>query len=425
MSDSPTRLTWQRLQCFGDPSGTSPQPGEIVSACAFDKSGQYLAAGNHGGMVVIWAQQSEPSSESRLDFKAETEICSHEQEFDVLTSQEIPAQIKHIQWLPQLAKSRLIMSANDKTIKIWKIYEKSSWLPPEHITAAPTNTITVPRSSFLGSETCTKAQTVFTNGHRYTINSLSLCTDSQTFLSSDDLRINIWDLNTTQLTANILDITPQNGESDNVPLISKAAFSPHLCNEFLYGCTDGSVSLCDLRQSFLCQPAREFRAPPQQVTCLTPFLVPITSIKHHPTNPRIFMTRDYMTIKFWDTAMERAPLGVIKIHESLRSQFAELYESEYLMKDDFDCGWSPDGRFVLTGSYNNFFHCWNCTDSFNGDGHSWFQAVPRRRSRTLPSTLNIHTKCQRVAWHPVVESRLCLVCTLSAIWILKAVGGHA
>jgi serine/threonine-protein phosphatase 2A regulatory subunit B len=35
---------------------------------------------------------------------------------------------------------------------------------------------------------------VFANAHAYNINSISLCSDGQLFLSADDLRVNLWNL---------------------------------------------------------------------------------------------------------------------------------------------------------------------------------------------------------------------------------------
>jgi serine/threonine-protein phosphatase 2A regulatory subunit B len=41
---------------------------------------------------------------------------------------------------------------------------------------------------------------VYSNAHAYHINSISLNSDGETFLSSDDLRINLWNLNITNQT---------------------------------------------------------------------------------------------------------------------------------------------------------------------------------------------------------------------------------
>jgi serine/threonine-protein phosphatase 2A regulatory subunit B len=53
---------------------------------------------------------------------------------------------------------------------------------------------------------------VYANAHTYHINSISVNSDQATFLSADDLRINLWDLEVTNQSFNIVDIKPANME---------------------------------------------------------------------------------------------------------------------------------------------------------------------------------------------------------------------
>lgn len=45
---------------------------------------------------------------------------------------------------------------------------------------------------------------VFANAHAYHINSISINSDCETYLSADDLRINLWNLNITDRSFSIL-----------------------------------------------------------------------------------------------------------------------------------------------------------------------------------------------------------------------------
>lgn len=45
---------------------------------------------------------------------------------------------------------------------------------------------------------------VFSNGHTYHVNSISVNSDGETYLSADDLRINMWHLDITDRSFNIL-----------------------------------------------------------------------------------------------------------------------------------------------------------------------------------------------------------------------------
>jgi hypothetical protein len=57
-----------------------------------------------------------------------------------------------------------------------------------------------------------RAKRVYANAHTYHINSISVNSDQATFLSADDLRINLWDLEVTNQSFNIVDIKPANME---------------------------------------------------------------------------------------------------------------------------------------------------------------------------------------------------------------------
>lgn len=47
---------------------------------------------------------------------------------------------------------------------------------------------------------------VFANGHTYHINSISVNSDCETYLSADDLRINLWNLEITDRSFSILSV---------------------------------------------------------------------------------------------------------------------------------------------------------------------------------------------------------------------------
>lgn len=58
---------------------------------------------------------------SSFEFRYMTEFQSHEPEFDYLKSFEIEEKINKVRWVNQPSASRMILSTNDKTIKLWKV----------------------------------------------------------------------------------------------------------------------------------------------------------------------------------------------------------------------------------------------------------------------------------------------------------------
>lgn len=92
---------------------------------------------------------------------------------------------------------------------------------------------------------------IFANAHTYHINSISVNSDHETYLSADDLRINLWHLEITDRSFNIVDIKPANME-ELTEVITAAEFHPHQCNVFVHSSSKGTVRLCDTRSSALC-----------------------------------------------------------------------------------------------------------------------------------------------------------------------------
>ena len=80
---------------------------------------------------------------------------------------------------------------------------------------------------------------------------LELITDplvlQETYLSADDLRINLWHMEITDQSFNIVDIKPANME-ELTEVITASEFHPKECNLFVYSSSKGTIRLCDMRQ---------------------------------------------------------------------------------------------------------------------------------------------------------------------------------
>ena len=69
----------------------------------------------------------------------------------------------------------------------------------------------------------------------------------ETYLSADDLRINLWHMEITDQSFNIVDIKPANME-ELTEVNTAAEFHPKECNLFVYSSSKGTIRLCDMRQ---------------------------------------------------------------------------------------------------------------------------------------------------------------------------------
>lgn len=92
----------------------------------------------------------------------------------------------------------------DKTIKLWKVFEKSLRVVSEsnlHDGQRPMHPplhaqdLKLPRMTQQDNIIAAVPRKVYSNAHAYHIHSISVNSDQETYISADDLRVNLWNLN--------------------------------------------------------------------------------------------------------------------------------------------------------------------------------------------------------------------------------------
>jgi len=293
-------------------------------------------------------------------------------------------------------------------------------------TPAPTrnppvvHNLKVPRMTTRETVVSAMSRRVYANAHAYHINSISLNSDGETYVSSDDLRINLWNLSVSDQSFNIVDIKPVNME-ELTEVITSAEFHPQHCNIFMYSSSKGTIKLGDMRAAALCDAhAKVFEEEedPANKSFFSEIISSISDIKFSKDG-RYILSRDYLTLKLWDINMDSKPVKSIPIHDYLRSKLCDLYENDCIF-DKFECTLSADGTQLLTGSYHNYFHIYDrnsknevCIEA------SKFAQKPKSKSLTNkmkgltrnkkdskkseevnPDTIDFTKKALHVAWHP-------------------------
>ncbi|KAI8336687.1 protein phosphatase PP2A regulatory subunit B [Chlamydoabsidia padenii] len=367
---------WKFAQCFGDKGDSDDiTEADIITTVEFNQTGDLLASGDKGGRVVLFERND---SKKGCEYKFYTEFQSHEAEFDYLKSLEIEEKINKIKWCKRQNSAHFLLTTNDKTIKLWKVFEKSLRLVSENsvssslpsdgqiyipkvshhdtaITAVPRRTYA--NGNVITNQTNTGLTRLFSFlAHAYHINSISTNSDGETYLSADDLRINLWNLDISDQSFNIVDVKPANME-ELTEVITAAEFHPYHCNMFMYSSSKGSIKLIDMRESALCdQRAKVFEEPENPATrsFFSEIISSISDVKFSQDG-RYILSRDYLGLKIWDINMDSKPVETIQIHDILRNRLCDLYENDCIF-DKFECNFSPDGNSVLSGSYSNTFH---------------------------------------------------------------------
>lgn len=104
---------------LGERNESNISKTDILSAIAFDKTGNYLAVGDHGGRVIIF-KYIDLKNSRYFDYRYFTEIQSHEPEFDHLKSIELDEKINSIEFIKNNHGSLKMLTTNDRVIKLWK-----------------------------------------------------------------------------------------------------------------------------------------------------------------------------------------------------------------------------------------------------------------------------------------------------------------
>lgn len=490
----PPPLDWKFSQVFGETTpGEDLQDVDVVSSIGFEKSGDYLAVGDRGGRVVIFqAKHGKHTPNSflnrneleRLDcsftthpeYQYKTEFQSHEPEFDYLKSMEIEEKINRVKWCSTSNGSLFILSTNDKTIKLWKVREKKvkKVREMEHHSVVCSENDLLGEGSFMSeldkppttngynldwaekiakdtlssqevqtkithTEEATRAncRKVYAHAHDFNINSISNNSDGETFISSDDLRINLWNLEISDQCFNIIDMKPSNME-DLTEVITVAEFHPIHCNLLAYSSSRGFTRLVDMRQSAICDHSARIL---QDAECrgsksfFTELIASISDMKFTYDGQHI-LTRDYMNLKLWDMRMDSSPVAVFKIHEHLRPKLSDLYNDDSIF-DKFECCISGDGLHFATGSYSNNLRIFShgvgneegitIEASKNPNRRSILHSTSRPRRSSLSNmargfyrqghenyrsgsnefSCNLSSKLLHLAWHPTTNFIAC------------------
>ncbi|KAB0341713.1 hypothetical protein FD754_018639, partial [Muntiacus muntjak] len=347
-----------------------PTTADIISTVEFNHTGELLATGDKGGRVVIF--QREPESKNAPHSQGEYDVYStfqsHEPEFDYLKSLEIEEKINKIKWLPQQNAAHSLLSTNDKTIKLWKITERDKRpegynLKDEEGKLKDLSTVTslqVPVLKPMDLMVEVSPRRVFANGHTYHINSISVNSDCETYMSADDLRINLWHLAITD-------------------------------------------------RSFIFEEPED----PSNRSFFSEIISSVSDVKFSHSG-RYMLTRDYLTVKVWDLNMEARPIETYQVHDYLRSKLCSLYENDCIF-DKFECAWNGSDSVIMTGAYNNFFRMFDRNTKRDvtleaSRESSKPRAVlkprrvcvggKRRRDDISVDSLDFTKKILHTAWHP-------------------------
>uniref|UniRef100_A0A7E4VQ54 Serine/threonine-protein phosphatase 2A 55 kDa regulatory subunit B n=1 Tax=Panagrellus redivivus TaxID=6233 RepID=A0A7E4VQ54_PANRE len=448
--DGDDNIQWRFSQIKGNlDNEDAPTDADLISCVEFSPDGEFLATGDKGGRVVIFQRDQSgkyTNGQRSSEYNVYSTFQSHEPEFDYLKSLEIEEKINQIRFLKKKNASNFIISTNDKTVKLWKISERERRMAEggyntrneDGTKRLPGKHLMLPKLERMELIVEASPRRVYANAHTYHINSISVNSDQETFISSDDLRINLWHHEVTSQSYNIVDIKPVNME-ELTEVITAAEFHPKNCNLLAYSSSKGIIRLCDMRASALCDQNPvifyEEKEDSNNRSFFSEIISSVSDVKFsHSGN--FILTRDYLTVNVWDLRKDDHPIETYNVHEYLRSKLCVLYENDSIF-DKFECGWSGDDKHIVTGSYSNLFRTFRRGDTAS-EGNTYEASVDacdpnsvlrertintgQRKRREDADSLDYLKKILHVSWHP--NSNIIALAATNNLYIFEGRAPH-
>lgn len=101
---------------------------------------------------------------------------------------DIEEEIKDIAWLAPQGNYMKMITTNDRSIKLWKIFEKTD----KKIVKSAGKDLTIPKLQGVETSYISQLQRQFSPKHLSSINSISSSSNEEFLLSSDDVHAFLW-----------------------------------------------------------------------------------------------------------------------------------------------------------------------------------------------------------------------------------------
>lgn len=394
------RLPLKIKQIIGESTPLESIPEEdYITALQFDHSGNYLAIGDKAGRIIIF-EYSE-TEEGNSEYQYFTEFQSHIREYDYLKSTEIEEKILEIHWLSPQYKSLYLITTNEKFIKLWKIGEKTirSQIPSRKGEIFPKYEVSE-------VEFKPKLHSQFPNLHSFNINNICITSNEEFLLSSDDFRINLWNIQNVSKAYNVVDINP-NSSKEAEEIITTCCVHPKEDSIFAYATSDAIINLVDLRIGgpLSQNNSTVFKESEEKATNFLLNIINSISDVKFSSDATQLISRDFLNVIIWDVREPSKPLSKTCLYEPLKGKLCDLYENDYIF-ERFSVATSSCSNYIATGSFNSCYHVLDRKGENNVINHVNFEKtmfstkIPAKFVQPLPNDYSFSKRINRLVFHP-------------------------
>lgn len=330
----------------------------LVTNCKISNTGDHQIITDKGGRIIIFKKKERKSSGvPKLEYYYE--YPAHDKDFDVHKSLEYSEEIKSLGIFPISDYTKLdIITASYRNIHLDRVYQKSTKVvdKPAKDLSKENNFYSLPKLKQSRNEIKHKSLLKLDGIHTSEINSVNLSQmNPEVFMSSDEYKVFLWDINQTNEIFNVVSL---DNSDESLEKITTSCFSPYNPSLFAYGTSKGNLKYCDLRvNSKISDSAITFNDENSNLakTIFANQLLTIHDINFKLSNDYLMATRTYLSVNLWDQRKKNEPLFKFMLYEPIINKLSHLYQNDYF-KDRFTLSNDAEGKFLLTGGYNNMFH---------------------------------------------------------------------
>lgn len=232
---------------------------------------------------------------------------------------EVEEEIVGMQWMKPQGKYLKVATTNSRSIKIWKMFEKSD----KKVVRSAGKELAMPKLQILDTNFVAEIQKPFPCKHVGPINGISLSSNEEYLLSSDDSQVFLWSLE-KPLQPFVLANYLTKEEDENKEVITCSQFHPTSESLFVYGMSKGTLKVGDMRTSALGQGSvalGETTTPPKNYVYE---LLSSYSDAKFIKSGKYVVSRDCLTVKLWDICNPKKPVKSMMVNDGLKSKLCEM-----------------------------------------------------------------------------------------------------
>lgn len=168
--------------------------------------------------------------------------------------------------------------------------------------------------------------------HVHPIRQISQSSHEQYLLSTDEAQTFLWDLQRPDRPFVVCDLGEiTSNKTDEKELITCCQMHPKSDSLFLYGMSQGSLKVGDLRISGSSEKnstcfKMSMSNSTQKSNYLLNLISNISSAAFTP-NGKYLISRDYLTVKVWDICNTKKPISCTILNEGLKSKLCQMVEN--------------------------------------------------------------------------------------------------